>query len=647
MRWISSVGQFRFEDNGQALEMYGVDMDVTDIKQAERELRENQSHLKLTTEAAGIGTWQWNLQTNELVWSSLHKQIWGYESELDALTYESWSNPIHPDDLQMLENEIQIALRDNSIYDVEYRIFPVNGSPQRWIRSTGQFTFDDNGEPYQLSGISLDITDRKQTEEALIKAERRAVEEYQTLLSRIVPLAQVIGTAPDLITIYRQIADFVRASMPCVGFFVSFYDSANELRIAAYGWAEGMEIDIESLPPMPLKEGANTRAIRSGQTIVVDQYPKTAANKHHIIIGDKNSPPPESALVVPMIVMGRTIGTLEAQAYESAAYSREHIVALEMVASLAAVAIENVRLLETQAAARRDAEFANRSKDEFLAVLSHELRTPLNSMFGWVRMLSTGQLDAEKTKRAVEVIERNINLQTKLIEDILDVSRIISGKIQLDAKQLDFKPLVTSVVDQTRPTAETKDVRIETVFNSEACILTGDADRLQQIVGNLLSNAVKFTSSGGRISVSLDCNENWAELEIKDSGVGINAEFLPYVFDRFRQADGSSKRKHGGLGLGLAIVKHLSEMHGGQVRVESEGEGKGSAFYVRLPMNSLKVNPDIEDSDYPAPGNGNSAQNLTGIRLLIVDDDTDALEMLKTMFGACGAIATTLDSAAE
>lgn len=489
------------------------------------------------------------------------------------------------------------------------------------------------------------LSEEKRAQEILLKAERHAVEEYQSLLSRIVPLAQTLGTARDLTTIYQAIGDFVRVSMPCVGFFVSFYDADKNLRTAAYGWAEGAEIDAAKLPPMPLEEGGgpNSQAIFKQQTIVINNYKETVENRPHVLIGGNNEVTPDSSLVAPMVVMGRITGTLEVQAYEAEAFNQEHIVALEMAATLAAVAIENVRLLEIEANARRDAELANRSKDEFLAVLSHELRTPLNSMFGWVRMLNTGQLDAEKTKRAVEVIERNINLQTKLIEDILDVSRIISGKIRLEKRQIDFLPLVNSVIELNQPTAETKNVELITEFGSEACILTGDSERLHQVVNNLLTNAIKFTAAGGKIIVKLDCDETGVELKVTDSGVGIEPEFLPYVFDRFRQADSSSKRKHGGLGLGLAIVKHLVEMHGGTVSAHSSGAGQGAAFTIRLPIHSRASSIEEEKSR----SIGVKETNLENVSLLVVDDDADALEMLRTMLSAHGARVQIASSAVE
>jgi CheY-like chemotaxis protein/two-component sensor histidine kinase len=230
-----------------------------------------------------------------------------------------------------------------------------------------------------------------------------------------------------------------------------------------------------------------------------------------------------------------------------------------------------------------------------------------------------------------------------LIEDILDVSRIISGKIRLENRQIDFLPLVNSVIELNQPTAETKNVELITEFDSEACIMNGDAERLQQVVNNLFTNAIKFTPAGGKIIVKLDCNETRVELNVIDSGVGIESEFLPYVFDRFRQADSSSKRKHGGLGLGLAIVKHLVEMHGGEVSADSAGVNQGATFTIRLPMHSRTSLIEEEKSQSIEE----KETSLENVNLLVVDDDTDALEMLRTLLSAHGAQVQVALSAAE
>jgi signal transduction histidine kinase len=234
--------------------------------------------------------------------------------------------------------------------------------------------------------------------------------------------------------------------------------------------------------------------------------------------------------------------------------------------------------------AREEAEEANRAKDEFLATVSHELRTPLNAMLGWSRMLRAKQLDQNTSRRALEIIERNAEIQAQLIEDLLDVSRIIAGKLKLDVRPVNLSAIIAAAVEDVRPTAEAKHIRLESALGAKADSISGDAKRLQQIVSNLLSNAIKFTPAGGSVNIRLEDARAHARITVSDTGVGISAEFLPHVFDRFRQADGMM-RDHTGLGLGLAIVHHLVELHGGKIHAESPGEGMGATFTVNLPLS--------------------------------------------------------------
>jgi signal transduction histidine kinase len=252
---------------------------------------------------------------------------------------------------------------------------------------------------------------------------------------------------------------------------------------------------------------------------------------------------------------------------------------------------EKADLLVREQEARRQAEEANRTKDEFLATLSHELRTPLNAMLGWAQLLRTGSLDSATSGRALETIERNARIQAQLISDLLDVSRIITGKLRLDLQVIELPLVLEAVLDTVRPAADAKGLQLAVDIDPAVPAVRGDGDRIQQIVWNLLSNAIKFTPAGGRVDVALARRNGGMELSVCDSGIGIRPEFLPYVFDRFRQAESTITRTHGGLGLGLSIVRHLVELHGGTVEVESPGEGGGATFTVRLPAQSLLPEP--------------------------------------------------------
>jgi signal transduction histidine kinase/ActR/RegA family two-component response regulator len=290
--------------------------------------------------------------------------------------------------------------------------------------------------------------------------------------------------------------------------------------------------------------------------------------------------------------------------------------------------------------ARDEAETANRAKDEFLAVLSHELRTPLSPVLAWARMLRSGQLDAERTNRGLDVIERNVKSQVQLIEDLLDVSRIITGKMRLDVRPTEVGPVVEAAVDSVRSTADVKGIRLQTILDPRAVLVAGDPERLKQIFWNLLSNAIKFTPKGGRVQIVVQRINSHVEIAVSDTGKGIDAAFLPYVFDRFRQADSTSTRAHGGLGVGLSIVRHLVELHAGSVRAESPGEGKGATFTVELPIAVVhaapaadRVHPNDDDAAPPAL----PVAMLAGLDILVVDDDADTLDTVRVLLEQSGA----------
>jgi PAS domain S-box-containing protein len=613
------------DESGQPVRIVGTTVDITDRKIAEEKLKESQSHLKMTTEAARVGTWQWHLKTNELFWSALHKSMWGYEHHAGTLGIEDWADVILPEDARAAQKAIENSLQRGAPYDVEYRIKPLGETETRWMRSTGQVIFDENGEPQQMLGISQDITEQRRIQEQLIAAERRAVTEYQSLLKRISPLAETLGTARELSTVYRSLLEFLQSSMPVVGFFVSFCEEESKLRKAAYVWGEGEEIDVDSLPPIPLGDGdgPNSRAVRTRKTVLYDNYMERMKNNRHQIVGEDNGLRPNSALVAPMIVMNRIIGTLEVQSYEKNAYHAEHVVALEMAANLAAVAIENVRLLNIEANARREAEAANRAKDEFLSVLSHELRTPLNSMLGWVKMLRSGMLDEERAAKAVEVIERNTLLQNNLIEDLLDVSRIISGKMRIEKASIDLVKVFNDAGDILRPVAAQKNISFEFGTRETSLLIDGDAMRLQQIISNLVQNAVKFTPEGGRVVVDLSRDRDRARIVVVDDGIGISEKILPHIFERFRQADSSTKRVYSGLGLGLTIVRNLVELHGGTIVAASAGEGRGATFTVEFPLAAAFLEKNSAAKKAESAENDRAA--LNGARILLVDDDAESL----------------------
>ncbi|MFS8086411.1 MAG: PAS domain S-box protein, partial [Acidobacteriota bacterium] len=302
---------------------------------------------------------------------------------------------------------------------------------------------------------------------------------------------------------------------------------------------------------------------------------------------------------------------------------------------------ERERLLERERAAREEAEIANRSKDEFLATLSHELRTPLTAMLGWLAILRGHRLDSKTTEHAIETIERNAKAQAQLIEDLVDVSRIVGGKLNLEVRPIDLLPVINAAIEVVRPAADAKEISVRAAYDSAVGPVSGDPARLQQVIWNLLSNAVKFTPKGGSIHVSFRQAASSAEIVVRDSGVGIPIDFLPHVFERFRQAESAVTRSHRGMGLGLAIVRHLIELHGGRVTAMSEGENQGSTFTIHLPLAAV-TQPTLASA---VQLQTSADESLKGIRILLVEDEPDARELIALTLRRSGAIVEAVDTA--
>jgi Signal transduction histidine kinase len=343
-----------------------------------------------------------------------------------------------------------------------------------------------------------------------------------------------------------------------------------------------------------------------------------------------------SVMIVPLSAHGNTLGVMTLGRLDGRdSFRAEDLELGEELARRAALAVANARLYS-------DAQDANRLKDEFLATVSHELRTPLTAILGWAQMLQGGTLDEATAQRALGSIERNAKFQSHLIEDLLDISRISTGKLRLDVRPLELAPIIEAAVDAVRPAADAKGIRIEKTIDWKAGLISGDSDRLQQVVWNLLTNAIKFTPREGCVRITLERQQPHVLIRVSDTGQGISPEFLPYMFDLFRQGDSSITRSHGGLGLGLAIVRHLVEMHGGNVHAHSEGEGKGAAFIVALPMIGVPTADHDGHKDGAMDGSQSNAAMesvpaLKGISVLIVDDESETRELLVEVLSRCGA----------
>ncbi|MEH2417373.1 PAS domain S-box protein [Nostoc sp.] len=520
------------------------------------------------------------------------------------------------------------------------------------VRSRGQlfgaisFFTAESGRHYKQTDLALaeDIARRAAT--AIDNA--RLYQETQRSVNRTLLLQRITAALSEALT-PQEVADVVvnqgiaalKATAGCV---VLLTEGGTTLKIVqAIGYPQSI-IDTWAnfliATPNQIAETVRTRQpiFLENLAAMIARYPNLA---DIVTLAGNNA-----WASIPLIAEGKVIGALGLSFTTEQIFNEEDRGFMLTLGQQCAQAIARAQLYEAEKTARAQAETANRIKDEFLAVLSHELRTPLNPILGWAKLLRTRKFDEATRIRALETIERNAKLQTQLIGDLLDVSRILQGKVRLNLYAVDLKVAIASALETVRLAAEAKSIEIKTVLSHDIGKVLGDGDRLQQVMWNLLSNAVKFTPTDGLVEVRLEQIGLDAQIQVIDTGKGINPEFLPYVFDYFRQADAKTTRVFGGLGLGLAIVRHLVELHGGTVQAESLGEGQGATFTVRLPLlkNSQLRVESAEDSQ---PEVSNDDTLLAGVQILLVDDQADVREFFSFVLEQYGATVTTVESAAE
>ncbi|MBD2447551.1 PAS domain S-box protein [Nostoc sp. FACHB-152] len=568
-----------------------VSRDISERKRTEEALRQSEQRLRLAQRAGKIGTWEWHLSNNEVSWSEGIWDILGLEVGTEEPGLKPWVSFIHPEDRSRVMEKVEKALAESDEYYDEFRIIRNDGTVI-WLASKGQIIRDATGLAERFLGVNIDISERKQAEEVRRESEER----FQAFMAHS-PAASWISDVNGQI-IYLSptyVKTFGLFTQDAIGKNVyELYDAEfatqylNNIRTVA----QSNQV-LETIETAPRLDGT------IGEFLVY-KFPITDLSGQSLVGG----------------------------------------VAIDVTARRRAEE-EREELLQREQAAREVAETANRIKDEFLAVLSHELRTPLNPILGWVKLLRTRQLDEEKKAIALETIERNAQLQTQLIGDLLDVSRILQGKLTLNISQVDLATTIAAAKETVRLAAEAKSIEIHTEIAPDVQPFMGDASRLQQVVWNLLSNAVKFTPVGGEIKVKLESASNYTQIQVSDTGKGITPEFLPYVFETFRQADSATTRKFGGLGLGLAIVRHIVEMHGGTVGADSLGEDQGATFTVKLPFITTVAQTN---SNQPV---AQDSINLRGVRVLTVEDEPDTREFLVFMIQQYGAEVTAAASAIE
>ncbi len=510
---------------------------------------------------------------------------------------------------------------------------------------------NQEGQPVALRWLMRDITKRRVLElerEQLFAREQAARIAAQAAEKRsnfLAEASRVLVSSLDYRTTLTSVAQLAVPSLAdwCIVDVVENNSAvfSNSVIAASDPTKEVLVRELQQRYPVPIDaDYGPPKVLRTGEpelvtNILESSLQKSASNEEHLSLLQQLQI--KSYMVVPLLVRQRTLGTI---VFASAQPGRHYInVDLEMAEELAqraAFAIENAQLFQ-------EAQEANRIKDEFLAIASHELRTPLNSILGWVQVIRTRKLDPATISIALATIERNAQLQKKLIEDILDISRIVQGKIRLTARKVDLVPVIHAAIEAIHPTSEIKNIQVESNLNSSVNHVMGDQERLQQIFWNLLSNAVKFTPSGGRVEVRLEQVYSNAQITVSDTGKGISPDFLPYIFERFRQADSTTTRSDSGLGLGLAIVRHLVEMHSGTVYAMSEGEGRGATFTVLLPIVESPQKQLIQESELKV----DNFSVLNGLQVLVVDDNADTRELIAFILEQSGAQVTSASSVSE
>jgi PAS domain S-box-containing protein len=527
---------------------------------------------------------------------------------------------------------VRIA-KDGSQVDISLSVSPIR---------------DKAGNIIAASKVARNITEQRRAERKL----RENAEIIKTINLTLQQLSADLNVQNIIRTVTQASTEFTGAQL---GAF--FYNIQDDIREADKLYTfEGIYKKTFNNFPLP----QNADLFDKGGSFESQRIDDVNRNPLY----DKSSPfygipasqlPVASYLAVPVLSnSGKVIGSLYFAHGQPGIFTERHQRIVEGIASQAAIALDNAKLYELAQLERAKAEEANRLKDEFLATVSHELRTPLNAIIGWSHMLNRGNLNRATIAHALQTIERNARSQAQLIEDILDVSRVITGKLRLKEEAVDIVSIISAAIDSVQLSADAKAIGLKVILDPSVRHISGDANRLQQVIWNLLSNAIKFTGTGGSVEVRLERGEATAQIVVKDSGEGIRKDFLPFIFERFRQADGTTTRRNGGLGLGLAIVRHLIELHGGTVQAHSEGEGQGATFIIRLPLDvqgsrASNLNKRVGTiSQLPKQQEiNNFLPSLNGVQIVVVDDDPDTLEMLTTVLSGSGAQVRAATSAAE
>ena len=605
-----------------------------DRQEMELALRESEARFRSFAENSNDVIWITDAREYRLIYvSSSYETIWGRSADEIYTDLNNFIDFIHLEDRDRVRTSWQQCCR--RVVTQEYRVIRPDGGTI-WIRDRGFPIHDEQGNLLWIGGIAEDITERKQAE-ATLTADLKDTQMLRDLSARL-------ATEDDIQVLYDKIIAAAITLMRSDAGTIQILESETQdlLLLASQGLEQNT---VEHL--YRLNASSNTScgiALTTKKRAIINyDVPKSedpyGSLQKFVEVGFL------CGQSTPLISRsGKPIGMVSTYWRQHYQPTERQLRFLDLLARQAADLIdrklleaERERLLANEQTARTEAERANRIKDEFLAIVSHELRSPLSPIVGWTTLLQAGRLDRDTKAQALNIIARNAKLQAELIDDLLDVSRILRGKLSLDITTVDLAQTMRSAIETVQLAAESKSIQIHTMLEPNSIVL-GDPNRLQQVFWNLLSNAIKFTPAGGQVEVCLDNLGSTAQITVSDTGKGIDPDFLPHVFDYFCQENSATTRQYGGLGLGLAIVYHIVQLHGGTIKADSAGEGQGATFTVELPVtNSSQQEPKNTSSE--------PALDLSGIKVLVVEDDPDTREFVTFLLEQHGAKAIAVDSA--